>query len=128
MKVWHDDIRRPPDDSWVWARTNAEAIGLLEQNDVIEISLDHDLGLEEVDPEIPSAFLLKGSSPKGTGVVLVEWMCDTGRVPPTITIHSWNPDGARRMAWLLDDRGYGCTIAPYRVWKEDERDGLQPVG
>lgn len=52
MKLWIDDLREPPDDSWVWAKTSAEAISEMEAythegmlwvpREVI--SFDHDLG------------------------------------------------------------------------------------
>lgn len=116
MKVWHDDIRKPPDDSWTWARTNAAAIALLEQDDVVEISMDHDLGLDEIDPDAnPEAIYWAGRSESGSGLDLVRWMCANGRVPPAVTIHSWNPDGARAMAQLFNDHGYSCVVAPYEV-------------
>ena len=30
MKIWVDDIRTPPDDTWEWVKTSQEAIDLLE--------------------------------------------------------------------------------------------------
>lgn len=104
MKIWHDDVRHPPDDSWTWARTNKEAIHMLLQAEVqgvpvTEMSLDHDLGCHDIDG--PGAELLKGDSPDGDGVDLVQAMCALRIVPPKITIHSWNPDGADRMAGML---------------------------
>jgi hypothetical protein len=63
VKVWLDDHRSPyPDpDEWVWVRTPAEAIELLETGDVSELSLDHDLGLIDGDREL-------------TGYDVVTWM------------------------------------------------------
>jgi hypothetical protein len=53
------------------------------------------------------------------GTRLVEWMCATGHVPPKITIHSWNPAGARRMAEMLTgiDPGHRpeIIVEPYRL-------------
>ncbi|MCZ4653834.1 hypothetical protein O4157_20745 [Gordonia amicalis] len=43
MKLWVDDLRTPP-DGWAWAKTSAEAIGMLTDHAVTEPSLDHDLG------------------------------------------------------------------------------------
>jgi hypothetical protein len=45
MKVYLDDQREPPDDSWVLVGTPADAIDLLRTGEVEAISLDHDLGL-----------------------------------------------------------------------------------
>ena len=48
MKVWLDDRREPP-PGWVWVKTPAETIALLEAGGVDELSLDHDLGLWDDD-------------------------------------------------------------------------------
>ena len=48
MRVWLDDRRPLPDpEEWVWVRTPAEVIELLESGKVSELSLDHDLGLDD---------------------------------------------------------------------------------
>ena len=57
MKLWFDDIRRPPDDTWLWARTIEEAKLLVQTNEIDEASLDHDLGLHEYDPDEQDADL-----------------------------------------------------------------------
>lgn len=115
MRLWHDDIRRPPDDSWEWARTNDDAKRLLETGDVTEISLDHDLGLHGADPDVPDADLQclpEGMRPE-EGWELVRWMVLLDLVPPRVTIHSHNPAGAKRMADILRDNGYACTVRPF---------------
>jgi hypothetical protein len=78
IRIWHDDVRPPP-PNWVWAKTNPEVKRLFRCHEVVEMSLDHDLATKE------------------TGVDLVVWLCETGNVPGTVTIHSWNPVGAARM-------------------------------
>jgi hypothetical protein len=45
VRLWLDDPRVPPDPSWRWVKTPQDAIDLLKTGDVIEVSLDHDLGL-----------------------------------------------------------------------------------
>jgi hypothetical protein len=106
MKIWHDDVREPPDETWVWARTNKEAIYLLlvagQQGIAItEMSLDHDLGLHEMS-FTEKALRYKGNSPDGDGVDLVQAMCALRLVPPKVTVHSWNPEGAARMVGMLE--------------------------
>lgn len=116
IKLWHDDVRPAP-EGWMWARTNAQAQAILESAwPVEEISMDHDLGFHGVEiPDDPDEFLavmqLKGDEEEGTE--LVEWMIANDRVPPRITIHSWNPDGARRMARLFHGAGHSVTIQPF---------------
>lgn len=39
-RVWLDDLRQPPSDWWVWAKSVPEAIKFLETGDVVEASLD----------------------------------------------------------------------------------------
>lgn len=43
MKLWVDDIRNAPDDTWHVARSITEAIRAIERYDFEIISLDHDI-------------------------------------------------------------------------------------
>jgi hypothetical protein len=121
MKLWHDDVRRPPDDSWTWARDNRTAVWwLLDRRlngyHVEEASLDHDLGAETTDGAEIQSYLARGQSPDGDGVDLVKAMIALRIVPPKVTIHSWNPDGASYMAGLLESlSGADVTVCPWRV-------------
>jgi len=47
MKVFLDDRRPAPDETWVLVTTPRAAISLLETGEVEMISFDHDLGYEE---------------------------------------------------------------------------------
>lgn len=54
MRIWLDDIRNPPDDTWHIVRTSGQAIALYElfiagggDQANLEISFDHDLGGED---------------------------------------------------------------------------------
>jgi hypothetical protein len=87
MKLWHDDIREAPDDTWTVARTNEAALLLLRTGEVTEASLDHDLGFAEDGRELATA------------------MAGQGLIPPVVNIHSWNPSGAEHMALTLRDGG-----------------------
>lgn len=127
MKLWHDDLRPPP-EGWKWARTNDEAKEWLSMGSLVsECSLDHDLGLhtmdapDDTDPEywdkvIEITHALNPSTTE-TGYELVEWMVETEHVPDVVTIHSWNPDGAMRMARRLANAGYDVTVAPFKPRK-----------
>lgn len=88
MKLWHDDMRTPPDDTWTVARTNAEAINLLARGDVSEASLDYQLAWGE------------------DGLELAKAMAEAALVPPKVTCHSLSPMGAEQMAEVL--RAAGC--------------------
>jgi hypothetical protein len=113
-RLWHDDIRRPPDDSWRWARTNAEAMEILRAGGVTEISIDHDLGLEDADPDEDGAYRRVGSSPNGTGVDLARWMCEHGLVPANVSVHSWSREGADAIVAVFKESGIEVTLVPYR--------------
>lgn len=114
---------RSPPPGWTWARTNEKAIELLQTGQVVECSLDHDLGLhdlgiDETDDwdkiiEITYAHANAAEISESTGLDLVQWMIENDRVPPDVRIHSWNPDGAMRMALRLADHGYECTVQPF---------------
>lgn len=126
FKLWHDDLRPPPDDTWVWARTNAQAIDFLlgisgcSQAYRLVASLDHDLGLHHVPRGYidgnPDALLLGGEGEE-TGLDLVKewsWMPDAPR-PDVCVVHSWNPDGARAMIAHLRECGVEARYEPYRM-------------
>lgn len=84
MKVWLDDERPMPDRYDVHVKTAQEAIALLEQGVVTEISLDHDLGLVEA----------------GTGYMVafhIEYMAYKGFAPPVWRLHTANPVGRENM-------------------------------
>jgi hypothetical protein len=88
MKLWLDDRREPPDESWVWVKTSDEAIRTLALGGVEEASLDHDLGVVRDGRE-------------ATGYDVLEWLEERvaidGFVPPLLKAHSANPPARRRM-------------------------------
>lgn len=117
IKLWHDDIRPAP-EGWVWARTNDAAMDILVTGQVVEISMDHDMGLDnfavqQIDDN-PELLFGMGQAEQ-TGLDLVNWMVDKGFVPAKITIHSWNPQGAKYMAARFNRFGHDCTISPYVI-------------
>lgn len=84
MRVYLDDERQTP-DGWVRVYWPDEAIALLESGNVIEISLDHDLGDDQ----------------RGTGYDVVLWIEEAvvtcGFNPPKISVHSANPSAREKM-------------------------------
>ena len=84
MKVYLDDERETP-QGWVRVYWPDEAIALLEQGTVEEISLDHDLG----------------DDARGTGYDVVRWIEQAvvlhGFVAPVMRVHSANPAAVKRM-------------------------------
>lgn len=86
MKVWLDDVREPPDRSWVWVKTSAEALRLVRNHAIDFISLDFDLGGD--DTAYPVA-------------ALIEARAHRGKAPPGWRVHSANPVGAARLRAAL---------------------------
>lgn len=123
MKLWHDDLREPPDSSWRWARTNQEAKDLLTRSEgrCSHLSLDHDLGLHDLDPAMfESPEVLEGQSSE-TGMDLVDWLLENQHLLPTDTlrIHSWNQPAAAEMAARLRDEGIDPIVRPFDM--EEDR-------
>jgi hypothetical protein len=84
VKVFLDDCRPTP-AGWVPARWPEEVIRLLEQGNVTELSLDHDLG----------------DDAHGTGYDVLLWLEEAVAVrgfrPPRVRVHSANPAAGERM-------------------------------
>lgn len=84
MRVYLDDERETP-EGWVRVYWPDEAIELLKTGEVVEISLDHDLGDDE----------------RGTGYDVVLWIeeavATTGFEPPEIKVHSANSSARQKM-------------------------------
>ena len=102
-KLFHDDIRLPPNSGWIWARTNAEAIKILQKCDIFEASLDHDLGCHNWNPQdIEQAELSHDWCNGENGVDLAKKMVEMSLVPQVITLHSSNLDGVEAMYKILE--------------------------
>ena len=94
MKIWLDDLRSPPDASWTWVKSVAEAIGLMQSGQVEHASLDHDLGMDPTGVEVPA------------GRRLVYWMAETNCWPSkSISIHSANIVGVEYMVGMIKRYG-----------------------
>lgn len=92
MKLWVDDIRTPPSNEWVWAKSSNAAIEILEASTspeivnmhIDEMSLDHDLGGED------------------TSRAIVLWCCHTGHWPTTVKVHSANYVGVEWLESMIE--------------------------
>jgi hypothetical protein len=114
MRLFVDDIRNAPDESWAVARTVDSAISFIAQfgDSIDEISLDHDIshqvGMGELSRPYPCVETF-------TAVARYIAQYYEARVSlkaegvPKITIHSSNPMGAKNMQFILKDFG----VVPY---------------
>jgi hypothetical protein len=78
MKVFLDDLREFYDNSWIRTYTVPETIALLETNEVKYLSLDNDLGEDQIE-----------------GYKVVDWLeekayTDPTFIVPNVIIHSDN--------------------------------------
>lgn len=84
MNLWVDDLRTPP-DGWAWAKTSDEAIAILSEHSVVDLSLDHDLGGDDTTRSV------------------VLWMCEHESWPiGKIRVHSANPVGVEWLTGMID--------------------------
>ena len=111
-KLFVDDIRNAPDDTWNIARTIDSAIVFIERFMPVEISLDHDIshqiGMGEMSRPYPCLDTYKPVA----RFIGVKFRSLEKRDPwyPKITIHSANPVGAEEMQKILADYGLQATI------------------
>lgn len=98
IKLWVDDVRDPVDHGYlnaVWVKTYEDAIKAFTEYDVIQASLDHDLG-------IMSTIGVEEHTEK-TGYDIVCWMEENNVYPKYgCYVHSQNPIGAYKMRKVLD--------------------------
>ena len=111
-KLWVDDFRGAPDDSWPEVRKVEPAIRLLSMFDFDVISLDHDIENRPDDETFkPIAYFL-ALKYQGTST-------DASTFIPKITVHSDNPVGAKEIQMiLLKGAGINAPWEPYTSDKE----------
>ncbi len=106
MKLWIDDLRDAPDDSWTEVRKVEPAIRLLAHHLIEEISIDHDIENRPDDETFKPIAYFIGMKFLFRAAVRDPWT-------PKITIHSMNPVGAKEIydilkSYTMED----ITIAP----------------
>lgn len=99
MKLWIDDLRRPPDNTYVWVKSVAEATATISQyaqeTDNVFLSFDHDAGNYYNDG--------------GDYIRVLDWLETSGLVNPTtwtFHIHSMNPVGVMNMRTIIHKNGW----------------------
>lgn len=111
MKLFVDDIRKVPDESWTLTRTIVGAFTAIDLFRPTEISLDHDISHPVTVGGIQRPFpCLETYMPVAKYIVALA-MNSTGW-RPKVTIHSSNPEGGERMFELLRDAELEVVMAP----------------
>ena len=119
MKLYVDDIREAPDESWTLCKNVTEAIRCIGfwKDDIIEISLDHDISN---DVRINGTYRPFPSEETFAAVAYFigatwgkrnfDYENDTPPQQPKITAHSANPIGCEAIEFILGTYGIGCDI------------------
>jgi hypothetical protein len=108
MKLWIDDERTPPNESWRWAKNYHDAMDCVRQahdagEDIEAISFDHDLG------------------PGWTGLAVLNDLLLDAVYPTMVIVHTRNSVGRKNILAALHDAGYrddgkvhigACTYCP----------------
>lgn len=92
LRLWIDDIREPPDDTWEWVTTSEAAIALLrffQEEGMLwcpreAISFDHDLGGDDTTRPV------------------VIWMIENGFKFDRYSVHSANPVGVEWLNGMIE--------------------------
>jgi hypothetical protein len=94
FKVFLDDVRDPPEDDWVVARSLTEALALIYLNEVDVISLDNDLGENQ-----PEGFKILDHLEE---MFVEEPVFFKHHCPKEILVHSANPVRFRYMVNMIE--------------------------
>lgn len=96
MKLFLDDLRNPPDDTWtVYRCPSAIQFDLVHNwDEITHISFDHDL----------AAYRNNGEEITGYDVAcdVEKYAFEKGYCPFTMTVHSANPEGKRRIESVIN--------------------------
>jgi hypothetical protein len=110
MKLWVDDIRNAPDETWHVARTALEAIRAIARFDFDAISLDHDIShqvhMDDLSRPYPCA---------ETFLSVAYFIAEKYRSPraaPVVEIHSSNSVASLEMVSVLRDAGITSKLKP----------------
>jgi hypothetical protein len=90
----------------MWARSAARAIELLRTGEVVQVSLDHDLGMDGHGQTAAGIILVRPVEEAGTGYDVAAWIeeqAHAGALPPMLwAIHSANPVGRERIRQAME--------------------------
>lgn len=87
-QLWIDDFREPPDRSWLWAKSSAEALAMYgEHRDIGYIAFDYDLG--GPDTSMPVLIRIEQDAQAGH------------RKPPRWNAHTANPVGRNHIETIM---------------------------
>lgn len=120
MKIFVDDIRSAPDESWVVARTVNAAIDTIARfkHEIKEISLDHDISHQIYMAELSRPYPCDETFMAVAHFIGMTYVDKPSKQVPAVHIHSANPVGVSSMRLLLQDYG---IIADTTIMKPANR-------
>jgi hypothetical protein len=105
MKLYLDDIRKAPDDSWTVVRNFEEFQKYIEEHGLpAVVSFDHDLGHGQAytKPRGKRVWIPREKFEEiRDGYDACKWMLENYGMPDDVRIHSMNPVGAERIRNLI---------------------------
>ncbi len=103
MKIWLDDVRTPPDDTWIWCKNAFYCLGSIIANcDKIEkISFDHDLGQFDGKDDINNTGYYVATFIENWAFRFSEGLDVLELKPFLWEIHSANPVGRRNIEMAM---------------------------
>lgn len=115
-KLFIDDIRNAPDDTWMVARTVSSAIEALTKFEFAAISFDHDISHQIAMGSVSRPFMCDETfEPVARFLALqVKLEALQGKSVPIVVIHSSNPSGAAKMQAILQEVGINAPYLPHK--------------
>lgn len=125
MKLWVDDIRNAPDESWIVARTVGAAIRAIHRfsSEITELSLDHDISHQvTIGTGLERPFPCEETFQPVAHYFGLLWAYYNAQIKlgedaplwvPKITLHTSNPVGAGEMQAILKLYDLNCEIKRY---------------
>lgn len=101
LKLFVDDWRNPPDDTWTLIRTISGAVNILVNQDVELLSLDHDIAHELAGQEDAIIKKYMACEEKYAVVATVVTLLPKERRPKKVILHTASPVGAANMKQIL---------------------------
>ncbi len=108
MKLWVDDIRNAPDDSWVVARTIRAALNAIDQFEFDLVSLDHD-----ISHQVSVGSLSRPYPCEETFACVASYLGVVSRErekKPEVLIHTSNPVGAVIISKICERYGLSYKV------------------
>lgn len=100
-KLYIDDIRNAPDESWSIARTALSAIRAIAQFSPEVISLDHDISHQVTVGTRSSPFPCDETFESVAWFIVAHFKSRPHLLVPRVILHTSNPIGAKKMADIL---------------------------